>query len=71
MDPRDAKPGVSHIKCPFCSAPWSDKNLELYDLDAGYHCDSGRFYSESVSVKITCHACNQLMYQKDGVSCNY
>lgn len=55
------------ILCPFCSAPWSDSNLKLFDLDAGDHCDSGRFHAECCSVKIVCHACDRLMYQKDGV----
>jgi hypothetical protein len=58
---------VSYILCPWCNAPWSDDNMQLYDLDAGDQCDSGRFGPESVSIKITCHACHRLMYQKDGV----
>ena len=57
----------SKILCPFCSAAWSDTNIQLYNLDAGDHCDSGRFYAENCSIKIVCHACDRLMYQKDGV----
>lgn len=70
MNPENSPPAtVAAITCPFCHAPWSDDNLHLYDLDAGDHCDSGRFWAESVSVKIVCHACKRLMYQKDGVEC--
>jgi hypothetical protein len=54
------------IICPFCSAPWSDTNLRLFDLDAGDHCDSGRFYPEQCSVSIRCHACSREMYRKEG-----
>jgi hypothetical protein len=58
------------ILCPFCSAPWNDSNVRLYDLDAGDHCASGRFYAEECSVKIVCHACDRLMYEKSGVQFN-
>ena len=65
--PNDEPADVAHIKCVFCSAPWSDENLMVYNIDAGDHCDSGRFYSETVSVQIRCHKCKRVMYQKDGV----
>ncbi len=54
------------IVCPFCKSPWSDKNIHLYDLDAGDHCDSGRYYSENCTVSIICHSCKREMYRKEG-----
>ena len=60
----------AHIVCVWCGAEWSDENLKLYNLDAGDHCASGRFYPECCSVEIVCHKCNKLMYQKDGVEIN-
>lgn len=54
------------ILCPFCGAAWSPENLRFYDLDAGDHCASGRFYTECVTVEIVCHACDRLMYRKEG-----
>lgn len=53
--------------CPFCHAPWSDSNVHLYDLDAGDHCNSGRYYAECCTVRIECHACEREMYRKEGV----
>lgn len=55
-------------KCVWCSADWSDDNIKVYDLDAGDHCDSGRFYAESCTVSISCHKCGKEMYRKEGVS---
>jgi hypothetical protein len=69
QEPNDGPADVSHIKCVWCSAPWSDANLQVYNLDAGDHCDSGRFYEETCSVQIKCASCKRVMYQKDGVRC--
>jgi hypothetical protein len=66
-EPEDKSGDDCPILCPFCSAPWSDSNLRLYDLDAGDHCASGRFSPENCSVLITCHRCDRDMYRKDGV----
>jgi hypothetical protein len=57
---------AGELTCPFCHAPWSVENLRFYNLDAGDHCDSGRFYAECVDVQIICHACDRLMYSKQG-----
>lgn len=55
--------------CIWCGAEWSDENIRAYDLDAGDHCASGRFYPESVTVAIICHSCGRKMYEKTGVEC--
>lgn len=57
---------VSFIRCPFCNAPWSEQNMKFWDLDAADECESGRFGPETVSISMTCHACNRLMYRKEG-----
>ena len=56
-------------KCIWCSADWSDANVMAYNLDAGDHCSSGRFYPETVTVAIVCHACGRKIYEKEGVEC--
>lgn len=57
---------LSKVLCPFCSEPWNEKNIRTYDLDAGDHCASGRFYAECCTIEITCHKCERLMYKKEG-----
>jgi len=57
---------ISAISCPFCHEPWSEANIRTYDLDAGDHCESGRFYAECCTIDITCHACKRLIYRKEG-----
>lgn len=47
-------------------AEWSDDNIQLHDLDAGDHCQSGRFYPENCTISIVCHACKREMYRKEG-----
>lgn len=52
--------------CIWCNAGWSDQNIRLYDLDAGDHCNSGRFYPENCVVSIVCHSCDREVYRKEG-----
>lgn len=52
--------------CPFCSAPWGDKAVEAFDLDAADHCQSGRFGPETCTISIFCEACDREMYRKEG-----
>ena len=59
------------ILCPFCGATWSDDNVKLYDLDAGDHCASGRFYNEQCTISISCHSCKREMYRKEGAEFGY
>lgn len=66
MTEKDAEGDISKILCPFCSAPWSETNIRSYNLDAGDHCDSGRFWAECCTIEIVCHSCNRLMYRKEG-----
>lgn len=57
---------AGHPLCPFCSAPWSDSAVRAYDLDAGDHCASGRFYPECCTISISCENCGREMYRKEG-----
>lgn len=59
------------ILCPFCSAEWSEENVQIYDFELGDQCDSGPLESPSVSISITCHACKREMYRKEGFSVSY
>lgn len=66
MTDNETEGDISAITCPFCHAPWSAENIHAYDLDAGDHCDSGRFYTECCTISIVCHKCKKLMYRKEG-----
>lgn len=52
--------------CCFCSAPWSDENLHVWDVDSADQCESGRFEPPTYSVSIKCHECKREMYRKEG-----
>ena len=58
-------------KCIWCSAPWSDENVRIYDIDAADHCESGRFGPETACVSIGCHACGREMYRKNDCPNSY
>jgi len=52
--------------CPFCHAEWSDENIKIEDVYASSGCDTCGYGSEVTgTVKIHCHECKKLMYQKD------
>ncbi len=63
--------GIQKILCPFCSAPWTEENIRIYDVDAADQCASGRIDPVNVSISIVCHSCNRLMYKKDGFEAGY
>lgn len=50
-------------KCIWCSAPWSEENVALEVESSG--CESGG-WDYWATIKITCHVCNKLMYEKSG-----
>jgi hypothetical protein len=58
---------IGNILCPFCSTPWSEDNIRVYDIDGAAQCNSGRFEPPTYSISITCHACRREMYRKEGV----
>lgn len=60
-------------KCIWCSAPWSDDNVEIYDDEKdSWGSDSmGSFTDVSLSVSIECHSCKREIYRKDGFRRTY
>lgn len=51
--------------CAFCNAPWSDDMIRTFN----YSTEESGYYDEviveySFEVKIECHSCNRLIYQK-------
>jgi hypothetical protein len=59
---------VPEIKCIWCSAPWSEENLQVYDVRVSEGCDTcGYGAGATISIDIKCHACNRLMYRKEGL----
>lgn len=54
------------MKCPFCSAEWSDANVQVYDIETSEGCDTcGYGSSVSGTIKITCDSCGRTMYEKE------
>lgn len=50
--------------CIWCSAPWDDKNVRL-SVEGGYFYSSCREPGDPV-LRIVCHSCGKLMYEKQG-----
>ena len=66
------KPKISAtLLCPFCSAPWTEENIHIWDVDSANQCDSGRFEPPTYSISIKCHACKREMYRKEGAHASY
>lgn len=57
---------TSKILCPFCSAPWTDENIKVYDLAYEEYESTGP-YNHEVVIEISCHKCKRLMYKKEGL----
>lgn len=52
--------------CVWCSAEWSPENVQVYAYSGGAGCDTCGYGSEPYgSVKIVCHECGKLMYEKE------
>lgn len=68
---RKSKPNISDILCPFCSTPWSEENVRVWDVDSADQCDSGRFGPPTYSISIFCHSCKREMYRKEGRDASY
>lgn len=66
-----ATDSLSKILCPFCSTPWSEENIYVWDVDSADQCDSGRFEPPTYSISIKCHSCKREMYRKEGAYAEY
>ena len=60
------QPGARPI-CVFCNAPWSDKMIRVFDVDAQHGEGSYDFGPEDMeaTVEIKCHSCGRLIYKKE------
>lgn len=60
------QPGARPI-CAFCSAPWTDGMIRVYDVDASHGEGSYDFgpAHERATVDITCESCGRLIYRKE------
>ena len=58
-------PGARPL-CVFCSVPWTDDLIRVYDIDASHGEGSYDFGPEGqrASVDITCANCKRLIYRK-------
>lgn len=52
--------------CAFCSAPWTDDMISVFDIDARHGHGSYDFGPEEqrATVDITCSSCKRLIYRK-------
>ncbi len=59
-------PGARPI-CVFCNAPWTDKMIQVYDVDARHGYGSYDFGPEDqqATVDIRCSTCKRLIYRKE------
>ena len=53
--------------CPFCSAPWTDDMINVFDIDARHGHGSYDFGPEDqrATIDITCTSCERLIYRKE------
>lgn len=60
------QPGARPI-CVFCSEPWTDDMVRVYDVDAQHGRDSYDFGSENMeaTLEIKCTSCERLIYKKE------
>ncbi len=69
--PRRAKEPKSDFTarplCPFCSKPWTDDMIRVFDIDAQHGEGSYDFGPEDqrATIDITCTSCERLIYRKE------
>lgn len=54
--------------CPFCSARWTDKMMDVYIEEGDGGCPTCGPDPATVTIDITCEACDRLIYRKEGRS---
>ena len=65
---QDQEKNLSSILCPFCSTPWNDQMLKVYDISSYGGCDTcGYGATKHATLQITCcnPSCSRIIYQKD------
>lgn len=66
-EPTDGfQPGARPV-CVFCSVPWTDRMIRVFDVDAQHGEGSYDFGPENMeaTVEIVCGACERLIYKKE------
>lgn len=60
------QPGARPL-CVFCSTPWTDEMIHIYDVDAKHGADSYDFGPEDMeaTLEIKCGSCERLIYKKE------
>jgi hypothetical protein len=66
MSDQGFAPGARPL-CAFCSTPWTDAMIQVFDVDACHGEGSYDFGPENgrATIDITCEACKRLIYRKE------
>lgn len=62
---------VSAPDCPNCKAPWTPKNLCVWDVDDRDQCEDGRFEPPTYSAKIWCVECKHEWFRVEQAYVEY
>lgn len=64
---RESDGFTSRPLCPFCSKPWTDDMIRVFDIDASHGHGSYNFGPEDqqATIDITCTSCERLIYRKE------
>lgn len=64
--PEGFAPGARPL-CVFCSTPWTDDMVRVYDVDAEHGEGSYDFGPENMeaTLEIVCACCKRLIYKKE------
>lgn len=54
------------ILCPFCSEPWDEKNIKLFNIACDYYESMGPC-DFTADLEISCHKCKRVMYEKEEI----
>lgn len=58
--------GESRVLCPFCSTPWTNGMVKLYEQHGSDCYDSGCCTYGTAGVEIVCASCDRIIYKKEG-----
>jgi hypothetical protein len=63
---QDAAGFFARPLCPFCSKPWSDEMIQIFDISHSAGCDTcGHGSKTTVTINITCDGCKRIIYSKE------
>lgn len=67
----DSQNQTTAPNCPSCSAPWDDRNIQVWDVDGRDQCEDGRFEPPTFSMKIQCRSCGVAWFRGEYMHSNY